>query len=216
MMTDLFSDNHLAPYCQELETDVFLLKYFVLQEASRLLAHLKHIELHSPARHMQTPGGHAMSAKITNCGAMGWLTDHKGYRYSAYDPLNQQRWPEMPSLFKQLATAAAATAGFEKFEPDACLINVYQPGSKMGLHQDKDEQDFSQPIVSFSLGLPVIFQFGGADRNARKTRIPLEHGDVVVWGREKRLNYHGVLTLKAGNHPLIGNQRINLTFRCAQ
>jgi len=216
MMQDLFSDMHVAPYCQEIESDVYLLKNFVLKDAQAILAHLEQIQSHSPARQMQTPGGHFMSAKITNCGAVGWVTDSKGYRYSSQDPLTQKRWPEMPPLFKQLANAAAVTAGFDHFEPDACLINIYQPGAKMGLHQDKDELDFSQPIVSFSLGLPVTFQFGGADRNAVKTRVLLEHGDVIVWGHNKRLNYHGVLTLKPGQHPLTGSQRINLTFRRAQ
>lgn len=215
-MQDLFSDKHAVPYCREIEPDVYLLKHFVLQEAQQIVAHLSQIQSLSPARQMQTPGGQKMSARITNCGEVGWVTDSKGYRYSALDPLTQQRWPDMPPLFKHLANVAAATAGFERYQPDACLINVYQPGAKMGLHQDRDEQDFSQPIVSFSLGLPVIFQFGGAERNAIKTRVLLEHGDVIVWGRNKRLNYHGVLTLKPGHHPLTGSQRINLTFRRAQ
>lgn len=165
---------------------------------------------------MQTPGGYRMSAAITNCGQLGWVTDKHGYRYSEQDPLTGRAWPAMPPLFQLLANRAAQMAGFDDFRPDACLINQYSPGAKMGLHQDKDEQDFAQPIVSFSLGLPVVFQFGGAKRADCKQNILLSHGDVIVWGRQKRLNYHGVLTLKDGDHPLTGSRRINLTFRRAR
>ncbi|MDX1573205.1 MAG: DNA oxidative demethylase AlkB [Methylophaga sp.] len=209
---DLFSQD--SP-CLEIASDVYLLKHFVANEASQLLSAIDDIFSQAPPRQMQTPGGYMMSARITNCGPLGWATDRQGYRYSEVDPITGQPWPAMPALFKALANRAAAMAGFENFQPDACLINEYLPGAKMGLHQDKDELDFSQPIVSFSLGLPVTFQFGGEKRSDARQNILLSHGDVIVWGRQKRLHYHGVLTLKNGEHPLTGARRINLTFRRA-
>lgn len=150
------------------------------------------------------------------CGKLGWVTDSRGYRYQEEDPESGRAWPVMPEAFRELARSAAETAGFDGFDPDACLINRYQPGAKMGLHQDKDEEDFSQPIVSVSLGLPIVFQFGGLKRSERPVRVPLCHGDVVVWGGPARMRYHGVLTLKAGEHPLTGGYRYNLTFRRAR
>lgn len=214
-MLDLFTDNSATTYCQQIEKDVFLLKHFLLQDVSALLQQLAVVQQQAPARFMQTPAGHDMSAKITNCGHYGWVTDAAGYRYSERDPISQQPWPALPELFSSLATHAAAQVGFIDFVPDTCLINSYQPGAKMGLHQDKDEQDFSQPIVSFSLGLPVQFQMGGLKRADPKKRILLEHGDVLVWGRQKRQCFHGVLTLQPGEHPLLGQRRVNLTFRRA-
>jgi len=131
------------------------------------------------------------------------------------DPLTQQPWPSMPASFAALAQQAAALAGYPDFSADACLINRYQVGARMGLHQDKNERDFSQPIVSVSLGLTATFQFGGLMRSDKTLSLPLYHGDVVVWGGAARLRYHGVLPLKAGMHPALGESRINLTFRKA-
>jgi len=156
-----------------------------------------------------------MSVAMTNCGDVGWVTDKAGYRYQATSPENHQQWPPMPELFRAMAVKAAEQAGFPGFEPDACLINRYQPGAKMSLHQDKDEHDFGQPIVSVSLGLPAVFQFGGMERSDKTQRVQLTHGDIVVWGGPSRLRYHGVLPLKAGEHPLTGSYRFNLTFRKA-
>lgn len=156
-----------------------------------------------------------MSAAMSACGQVGWVTDQRGYRYQAEDPESGNPWPAMPGVFRRLAAEAAQDAGYPGFEPDACLINRYQRGAKMGLHQDRDERDFSQPIVSVSLGLPMVFQFGGRKRSDRPLKVPLAHGDVVVWGGPSRLNYHGVLTLKTGHHPLTGPYRYNLTFRRA-
>lgn len=156
-----------------------------------------------------------MSVTTTSCGQYGWISDRYGYRYSRVDPLSGHSWPAMPEIFLQLATTAAAIAGFNRFVPDACLINCYLPGNKMGLHQDKNEHDFSQPIVSVSLGLSAVFQFGGLQRSDNTLRIPLAHGDSVVWGGVDRLRFHGVLALKPGKHELLGEQRINLTFRKA-
>jgi alkylated DNA repair protein (DNA oxidative demethylase) len=152
---------------------------------------------------------------MTNCGALGWVTDRAGYRYDARDPERGRPWPEMPDVFSDLAARAAERAGFHEFAPDACLINRYVPGAQLSLHQDKNEQDFEAPIVSVSLGLPAVFLFGGFDRADRPRRLPLSHGDVVVWGGPARLRYHGVLPLEEGYHPLLGAYRINLTLRKA-
>ena len=169
----------------------------------------------APFRHMVTPGGFRMSVAMTNCGPLGWVSDRKGYRYSPVDPETGRPWPAMPEAFLRLASEAAAAANFPAFVPDACLINRYVPGAKMSLHQDKDEEDFSQPIVSVSLGLPAVFLFGGPSRKDAVQRIALEHGDVVVWGGPARLFYHGVMPLKEGIHSSLGACRINLTFRRA-
>ena len=156
-----------------------------------------------------------MSVAMTNCGDLGWVTDQQGYRYQPISPETLRQWPAMPDLFRTLAIHAAREAGFSDFMPDACLINRYQIGAKMSLHQDKDEEDFGQPIVSISLGLPAVFQFGGLERSDKTQRVNLPHGDIVVWGGPARLRYHGILPLKAGEHPLTGQYRFNLTFRKA-
>jgi alkylated DNA repair protein (DNA oxidative demethylase) len=184
--------------------------------AADLLAALPALAAISPFRHVITPGGKPMSVSMTNCGAAGWVTDRRGYRYEPVDPQTGAPWPAMPAAFTALATRAAQAAGFAEFLPDACLINRYEPGAKMALHQDRDEADFSAPIVSVSLGLPAVFLWGGAKRADKPARLPLEHGDVVVWGGTHRLNFHGVLPVKPGAHPLTGAARINLTFRKAR
>jgi DNA oxidative demethylase len=181
-----------------------------------LLAALRDIVAQAPFRHMVTPGGHSMSVAMTNCGRVGWVTDRTGYRYDTNDPETGRPWPAMPSAFRELAGQAAAQAGFAGFSPDACLINRYQPGARMSLHQDMDEHDFGAPIVSVSLGLPAIFLFGGLKRSDKPRRFRLEHGDIAVWGGPARLTFHGVAPLAAGEHVLMGRQRINLTFRKAR
>lgn len=200
---------------QEILPDVYLLRGFALGEQSHLLTHLHAVLAIAPLRRMKTPSGLSMSVTTSSCGGLGWISDQKGYRYSAVDPLNNQPWPDMPSCFKALAHAAAAVSGFKNFEPDACLINCYQPGAKMGLHQDKDEQDFTQPIVSVSLGVPAMFQIGGFARHDKVLKLPLYHGDVLVWGGQARLRFHGVLPIQSAQHPAFGDVRINLTFRKA-
>jgi alkylated DNA repair protein (DNA oxidative demethylase) len=192
-----------------------ILHGFALAHEAALLEALNGVVEKSPFRHMVTPGGYRMSVAMTNCGTLGWLTDRTGYRYDAIDPEMQRHWPQMPKPFLELATTAAEDAGFPAFTPDACLVNRYEPGAKLSLHQDKDERDFSQPIVSVSLGLPAVFLFGGDKRADKTTRVPVVHGDVIVWGGPKRLRYHGVMPLKEGIHPLLGRYRINLTFRKA-
>ena len=186
-----------------------------LPAAAALLDGVAAVAAAAPFRHMVTPGGFTMSAAMTNCGALGWVADRGGYRYAARDPASGAPWPAMPAAFARLATAAAAAAGFPGFRPDACLVNEYRPGARLSLHQDRDEEDLGQPIVSVSLGLPARFQFGGATRAAPVRRHLLHHGDVVVWGGPSRLFFHGVLALAAGDHPLVGARRLNLTFRKA-
>ncbi len=196
------------------------LRGFALHNNAQLLADLNLILSQSPLRNMVTPGGFTMSVAMTNCGDLGWVTDSKGYQYSALDPSIGAPWQAMPQSFLQLANEAAAKAGYNNFMPDACLINQYKVGARMSLHQDKDEQDFSQPIVSLSLGCVATFLFGGLRRSDKPSKILLNHGDVVVWGGESRLNYHGVMPLRAtstqtNNHAVLGAYRFNLTFRKA-
>jgi len=192
-----------------------LLRGFAAADAPQLKAELDRIVAAAPLRHMVIPGGFRMSVAMTNCGSAGWITDRKGYRYSAADPESQKPWPSMPVQFAKVATEAAASAGYPDFHPDACLINRYEPGARMTLHQDKNEQDYDAPIVSVSLGLPAVFLFGGMERKDRARRLPLENGDVVVWGGPARLAFHGINPLKDGDHPLTGRCRFNLTFRRA-
>lgn len=200
---------------QEILKDVFLLKGFALANEQILLADIAAIISQAPLRHMMTRMGFKLSAAMTNCGVLGWTSSRKGYRYDTLDPNTGKPWPAMPDSFLQLAKSAAAQASFSNFQPDACLINQYKVGASMGLHQDKDELDFSQPIVSVSLGIPAVFQFGGLVRSDKPIKIPLMHGDIVVWGGESRLKYHGIMPLKPNNHKGLGAYRFNLTFRKA-
>lgn len=192
-----------------------LLRGFAVDAAARLLAELQPVLEASPSRHLVTPGGYRMSVAMTNCGSLGWVSDRTGYRYAAVDPEHGMPWPAMPALFCDLAEASAAQAGFDGFVPDACLINRYDPGARLSLHQDRDEHDYRQPIVSVSLGLAAVFLFGGLARADKARRVTLLHGDVVVWGGPARLAHHGVLPLADGEHTATGRCRINLTFRKA-
>jgi alkylated DNA repair protein (DNA oxidative demethylase) len=203
------------PEYEALAPGAVLLRGQSLPLADAILAALGDVAAAAPFRHMVTPGGFAMSVAMTNCGAAGWVTDRTGYRYDSHDPETGRPWPGMPPIFLQLAAGAAAAAGYPDFVPDACLINRYEPGARLSLHQDRNERDFSAPIVSASLGLLGVFQFGGLKRNDPVHRIALHHGDVVVWGGPSRLRYHGILPLKDGEHPLLGRARVNLTFRKA-
>jgi DNA oxidative demethylase len=193
-----------------------VLRGFATAQASILGAAVDAVAAAAPFRRMVTPGGFRMSVAMTNCGAYGWVSSENGYTYAARDPDSGRSWPEMPSAFAALARDAAERAGFSGFEPDACLINRYEPRARLSLHQDKDESDFGAPIVSVSLGAPAVFLFGGDKRKAAAARIPLAHGDVVVWGGPARLRYHGVAPLGAGWHPFAGPCRLNLTLRKAR
>jgi len=212
-MLDLFSDE--APWQEPLAEGAVILRRRARADAPALLAAIETIAAQHPFTHRITPGGYRMSVAMTNCGDVGWFSDARGYRYSEQDVSNGQRWPAMPPLFRELAQQCAQEAGFSHFTPDACLINRYAAGAKMSLHQDKDERDLHQPIVSVSLGLPAVFQFGGFARGDATQRVLLEHGDIVVWGGPSRLRYHGILPLKPGVHPEAGTVRYNLTFRRA-
>ena len=192
-----------------------ILNGFALGRETELAFVMQAISKLAPFRHMITPGGFRMSVALTNCGTYGWVTDRTGYRYDSIDPETGQHWPGMPGNFLELARDAASAAGFPSFNPDACLINRYEPGSQLTLHQDKNELDFTQPIVSVSLGLPATFLFGGMERSDKTVRIPVHHGDVIVWGGPARLRYHGINPLKDGVHPTFGGYRYNLTFRVA-
>lgn len=199
----------------ELDDGATVLSGYAADRAAALMATIEAINAVAPFRQMATPGGR-MSVAMSNCGSAGWVADTRGYRYTAEDPLSGQPWPKMPEGFAALARQAASAAGFDGFSPDACLINRYEPGSRLSLHQDRDERDFGAPIVSVSLGLPAIFLWGGQKRTDRTRRIPLTHGDVVVWGGAARKTFHGVHALAAGVHPLTGAFRYNLTFRKAR
>lgn len=216
MLATLFEDLPEPRLSQEaLGPGTAILSGFALEAESALIPALKTVVEQAPLRHMITPGGFRMSVAMTNCGELGWVTDRTGYRYDAIDPETGRRWPAMPAAFLELARGAAQKAGFPMFSPDACLINRYEPDSKLSLHQDKNELDFDQPIVSVSLGLPAVFQFGGMERSEKTLRVPVVHGDVVVWGGPARLRYHGIAPLKSGVHPVMGGYRYNLTFRKA-
>ena len=209
---DLFGEVRPDP---PLADGAVLLRGFALSMEAPLLAALQSVVEAAPFRRMVTPGGFTMSVAMTNCGAAGWVTDRRGYRYDAIDPESRRPWPAMPAAFDDIARRAAVAAGYGGFAPDACLINRYEPGARLSLHQDKNERDFAAPIVSVSLGLPATFLFGGPNRSDPARRVALRHGDVVVWGGPSRLAHHGILPLAEGKHPLLGRCRINLTFRQA-
>ena len=215
-MADLFENiEPPRPPRESMAAGAVLLHGNALAFEDALLAALGTVTTQAPFRHMVTPGGFLMSVAMTNCGAVGWVTDRTGYRYDRVDPESGRPWPALPEVFRTVATAAALEAGYPGFVPDACLINCYEPGARMSLHQDKNEQELAYPIVSLSLGLPARFQFGGLKRTDPVSRYVLQHGDVVVWGGPSRLRYHGVLPLKDGVHDKLGRRRINLTFRVA-
>lgn len=200
---------------ETLAEGALLLRGFVAAEAASIFEIVRQIAVAAPFRHMVTPGGYRMSVAMTNCGEVGWTTNRSGYRYARFDPETNLPWPPMPPTFLELARRAACRAGFADFDPDSCLINRYEPGAKLSLHQDKNEKRFDAPIVSFSLGLPATFLFGGLTRSERPRRVRLESGDVAVWGGPARLAYHGIDPLGEGVDPLTGGCRLNLTFRSA-
>lgn len=214
MSFDLFA-NHNAGERDILGPGTTVLRGFALPEVDAILAAIDTVVRAAPPRHMMTPGGRAMSAALTNCGPLGWASDRQGYHYTGIDPTTGQPWPALPPALATLAETAAARAGYAGFAPDACLINHYAPGARMGLHQDRDERDLAAPIVSVSLGMTATFLFGGLRRSDPAVRIRLEHGDVVIWGGPDRLRFHGVAPVRGHAHPRLGEQRINLTFRKA-
>lgn len=214
MNQDLFEDDEQrAQPVLSLGPGSFYLGGFLRNEAAAVLAAIEAVVAQAPFRHLVTPGGQTMSVAMTNCGALGWVSDRRGYRYQALDPLRGEPWPPMPTLLLSLSQRAAAQCGYKNFQPDVCLINRYEAGARMGLHQDRDENNLTAPIVSFSLGLPATFIWAGLQRGGKTHRFVLHHGDAVVWGGADRLRYHGVAPLKPGVHPMTGACRINITFR---
>ena len=209
---ELFGGGTAQPVA--LGAGISLLRGFA--DTRRLMPLIERVAQASPFRHLVTPGGQTMSVAMTNCGPLGWVSDRSGYRYDARDPLGGNAWPAMPDEFRELALDAAARAGFPKFVPDACLVNRYSPGSRLTAHRDADEQDYAQPIVSVSLGLPASFAFYGLSRGGKGRAVALADGDVLVWGGPARLVYHAVRPVKPGSHPVTGNFRYNLTFRHAR
>jgi DNA oxidative demethylase len=216
-MRDPFQDQStlVLPVREVLAEGAVLMRGFALPHAKEIMAALEIVTRQAPFWHMITLGGFTMSVAMTNCGSAGWVTDRTGYRYDPIDPETGEKWPTLPSSFLELAGKAAHEAGYPDFVPDACLINRYQPGARLSLHQDKNERDFKHPIVSVSIGLPATFQFGGLKRQDPVKKYPVHHGDVAVWGGVSRFRFHGVLTLKDGEHPVMGRMRINLTLRGA-
>jgi len=212
---DLFANDASAPLSTSISEQATLFHQFLLADDEVLLDNVRDVLKQSPLRHLHTPAGHKMSVKSSNCGRFGWLSDEQGYRYENIDPLTRQPWPEIPSNILIKSAQVSQLAGFEGFQPDSCLINVYLPGAKMGLHQDKNEADFSKPIVSFSFGLPVDFLWGGFKRSDKYQKFRLQHADALVWGGKDRLRYHGVQQLKEAVHPVTGRCRVNLTLRQA-
>jgi alkylated DNA repair protein (DNA oxidative demethylase) len=216
MTNDLFDDLPRAGKSDQLlAPGALLLSGFALAWSDALLAGFDAVTVQVPLRHLVTPGGQAMSVAMSNCGGLGWVSGPGGYNYVRCDPTSGKPWPVLPPDWLDLAVSAAAHAGYANFKPDACLVNQYLPGARMGLHQDRDEKDYAQPIVSVSLGLPAVFLFGGLKRTDKPQRLRLIHGDVVVWGGPARLAFHGVAPLADGTHPVWGRRRVNLTFRCA-
>jgi alkylated DNA repair protein (DNA oxidative demethylase) len=211
-VSDLFAEDTVGTRT-ELAAQACVLHGFALAFEGALLASIETITGNAPFRHLVTPGGHVMQVAMTNCGRLGWVSDRRGYRYAGHDPQTGLPWPALPPVFLELAAQAAQAAGFDDYVPDACLINRYAPGTRLSLHQDRDEDDRVAPIVSVSLGLPATFLFGGFARGDNTVRVPLAHGDAVVWGGVDRMRFHGVLPIKPGRHAVLGEQRINLTFR---
>ena len=213
----LFEDLEAKPgETEPLAEGAVLLHGFALTEERQLMNAVDAVVALAAWRNMTTPGGHRMSVAMTNCGDFGWVSDRRGYRYEGVDPDSGRSWPVMPACFLDLAARAATAAGYSRIVPDACLINRYEPGTRLTLHQDRNERDFKAPIVSVSLGLPATFLFGGDERTDRPKRVKLFHGDVVVWGGPSRLAFHGIAPLKDGEHPVLGRRRINLTLRKAR
>lgn len=209
----LFPSEPRTRAIEPLGSGAAILRAQVQGEEAPILRAVEEIAAQSPFRHLITPGGHRMSVAMTNCGALGWVSDRRGYRYAAIDPLTGKPWPSMPAAFAQLAAKAAQLVGYSRYAPEACLINRYEPRTQLSLHVDQDEEDASAPIVSVSLGTSATFLWGGLRRADRPKRIAVHSGDIVVWGGESRFIYHGVAPLAEQWHPLTASMRINLTFR---
>ncbi len=204
-MSDLFNQD-----C-EISPDIYLYR----QKVSWALwaDDIKRLIKVAPLRFMRTAGGKRLNISMTNCGDVGWTSSEQGYRYLSRDPASGKPWPKLPPSFAQLGTQIAALTGFEHFQPNACLVNHYQAGQKLNAHQDKNEPDLSQPVVSVSLGMSATFLIYGDERGNKAQKIILNDGDVMIWGRSARLMYHGVETKNTQPHPELGFHRFNVTLR---
>ena len=214
MTLPLFETEATSP--EALDDGAVLLRGWAAAQDAQWIAAVRAVAAQAPFRTMTRPGGAALSVAMTNCGNWGWVSNAQRYSYSSVDPQTGQPWPAMPAFMRAQAVAAAAAAGYPGYAPDACLMNRYLPGAKMPLHRDEDEMDWEAPIVSVSLGLPCTFLWGGRTRQDPVRRVPLVHGDVLVWGGATRMTYHGVNPLRDGHHHLLGAERWNLTFRMAK
>jgi alkylated DNA repair protein (DNA oxidative demethylase) len=205
----LFAQLPVEPTHEEVHPGAVLMRGLALAEDREFLAAVDGIAAAAPLHQAYTPAGQRMSIMVTDCG------DSRAFanRWTANNPGSPRHWPPMPEVLREFAVYAASRAGFPRFRPDACHINRYQAGNKLGLHQDRHECDLTQPIVSVSFGLQCTFLFGGFERTSPARHILLEHGDVFVWGGPSRMRFHGVQPLKPGSHLLTGPYRINLTFR---
>ncbi|QNP49906.1 DNA oxidative demethylase AlkB [Diaphorobacter aerolatus] len=216
MTASLFDDDPHQRAPLWLGEEAVLLKGLALADADAMMRDIETITQCAPFRHMVTPGGRAMSVATSSCGDLGWVSDLRGYRYAPTDPESGQPWPAIPERWLRLAMRARELAGFASAgDPDACLINRYAPGARLSLHQDRDERDFGAPIVSVSLGLPAVFLWGGDKRSDPYRTIPLEHGDVLIWGGVDRLRFHGVRPVAQGGSQQAPGFRYNITMRKA-
>ena len=214
MNLSLFGDDErLREWREDLFPGAVVLRRFALAKDMALLAALDDVLAVSPFRESFTPAGQKMSVRITGCGEYGAGGEADNYVFRRVDPLTKKPWPAMPPVIREIGIAAATEAGFPAFQPNACHVNQYAPGAKLGMHQDRGEEDLVSPIVSISLGLSCVFKMGGFERSGKSLIVPLAHGDVVVWGGPSRMRFHGVLPVKADFHPLTGEYRINMTIR---
>ena len=206
---NLFTQLETEPTYEEVTPGAVLMRGLALPQDREFLAAVDTITAAAPVHHAVTPSGLPMGVMVTDCG------DSRAFanRWDPANPTHKRVWPPMPVVLRDFAIRCAVRAGFPKFRPDACHINQYEAGIKLGLHQDRHECDMTQPIVSVSFGLECVFLFGGLQRMDKPRHILLEHGDVFVWGGPARMCFHGVQPLKPGSHPLTGPYRINLTFR---
>ena len=170
----------------------------------------------APVTKVITKTGGYTSAAITNCGDAGWWSDRRGYRYETNSPGTATAWPIMPESFLKAVARAVLGTPWPDFSPDACLINYYEPGAKMGLHQDRDEKDFAHPIVTVCLGDDADFLVGGPKRADKTSAVIVRSGDVMIMGGSSRLYFHGIRKIYPGTSPLPGiTGRYSLTFRKA-
>ncbi|CAN7613086.1 alpha-ketoglutarate-dependent dioxygenase AlkB family protein [Bosea sp. LjRoot237] len=185
--------------------------YLDTAEQAALVAELREAARQAPFYTPRMPKtGKPFSVKMTNCGALGWVSDERGYRYQPLHPETGAAWPPIPA---RLLRAWQDLAGYPH-PPEACLVNFYEPSAKMGLHQDRDEQDFDAPVLSLSLGDTAIFRIGGTSRSGKTVSLKLASGDALAFGGEARLAYHGIDRILAGSSSLLPQAgRINLTLR---